>query len=74
MGRLASGARQVQIAPYDTGKTISYYGELHRAFRHINLMIPVAAEDWFRRLKANGSSAGFGELGAARNPPIGKTH
>jgi hypothetical protein len=60
----ASAMAQVQIAPYDTGKTISYYGELLRAFRHINLMIPVAAEDWFSRLKANGSSASFGELGS----------
>jgi hypothetical protein len=60
----ARAMAQVQIAPYDTGKTISYYGEILRAFRHINMMIPVAAADWFSRLQTNGTSAGFGEIGS----------
>jgi hypothetical protein len=46
-----SGDAELRIEPHDFDKPISYYGELLRAFLHLNLMIPVAAEDWFSRLK-----------------------
>jgi hypothetical protein len=58
----ATGQAQVQIGPYDAGKSISYYGELLRAFLHLNMMIPVAAEDWFSRIKESGTSASVGEF------------
>jgi len=58
----AIGQAQVQIGPYDAGKSVSYYGELLRAFLHLNMMIPVAAEDWFSRIKDNGTSGSVGEL------------
>ena len=58
----STGQAQVQIGPYDAGKSVSYYGELLRAFLHLNMMIPVAAEDWFSRIKENGTSASVGEF------------
>lgn len=42
---------RIAIGPKDADKTLSYYDEPLRAFLHINMMIPVAAEDWFQRLK-----------------------
>jgi hypothetical protein len=54
------GHAQLQIGPYDLGKSISYYGEPLRAFLHINLMIPVAAEDWFCRLRQTGVPPNIG--------------
>ena len=48
MQNAATWQAQVRIGRYDAGKSISYYGELLRAFSHLNMMIPVAAEDWFR--------------------------
>lgn len=62
MENAMTGSATIQIGSYDPDKSIGYYGELLRAFLHLNMMIPVASEDWFRRIKANGSSAGFGEL------------
>ncbi len=41
----------IAIGPGDAGKPIGYYDEPLRAFLHVNMMIPVAAEDWFQRLK-----------------------
>jgi hypothetical protein len=58
----ATGQAQVQIGPHDAGKSVSYYGELLRAFVHLNMMIPVAAEDWFSRIKESGTSADVGEF------------
>jgi hypothetical protein len=58
----ATGQAQVQIGPYDAGKSVSYYGELLRAFVHLNMMIPVAAEDWFSRIKESGTSSDVGEF------------
>ncbi len=49
-----------RLARRTWGKSISYYGQALRAFRHLNLIIPVAAEDWFSRLKQNGASSGIG--------------
>lgn len=46
-----TGHAELRIGPRDVGKLIGYYGELLRAFRHLNMMIPVAAEDLFSRLK-----------------------
>lgn len=46
---------ELQIGPKDLGKSLGYYGELLRAFRHLNMMIPVAAEDWLSRLRENGT-------------------
>jgi hypothetical protein len=57
-----TGHAQVQIGPYDVDKSISYYGELLRAFLHLNMMIPVAAGDWFSRIKENGTSASVGQF------------
>jgi len=62
MKDFATGQAQVQIGPYDVGKSVSYYGELLRAFLHLTMMIPVAAEDWFSRIKENGTSASVGEF------------
>ncbi len=45
-----TGEAELCIGPGDTGKSLSYYGEMLRAFLHLNVMIPVAAEDWFDRL------------------------
>ena len=42
----------LEIGPQDMERPISYYGEILRAFRHLNMMIPVAAADWFSRLQA----------------------
>jgi hypothetical protein len=55
-----SGHVRLLIGPHDVGKSISYYGELLRAFRHLNLMIPVAAEDWLSRLKQSGAYSSIG--------------
>jgi hypothetical protein len=60
-----SGHVRLQIGAHDGGKPISYYGEGLRAFRHLNLMIPVAAEDWFSRLKQNGASSSIGAFHGA---------
>jgi hypothetical protein len=57
-----SGMGAIIISPYDVDKPIGYYGELLRAFLHINMMIPVAAADWFTRIDADGSSVSFGEV------------
>ena len=54
--------QKVQIGSYDAGKSVSYYGELLRAFLHLNMMIPIAAEDWFSRIKENGTSASVGKF------------
>lgn len=62
----ATGQAKVQIGPHDIGKSVSYYGELLRAFLHLNMMIPVAAEDWFSRIKNNGTSARVGEFPLAK--------
>jgi hypothetical protein len=43
----SSGRLEIQIGPRDLERPIGYYGELLRAFRHLNMMIPVAAADWF---------------------------
>jgi hypothetical protein len=61
MKNSATGQAQVHIGPHDTGKSVSYYGELLRAFLHLNMMIPVAAEDWFSRIK-NGTSSDVAEF------------
>ena len=53
----ATGRVELLIGPQEIGKSISYYGELLRAFRHLNMMIPVAAGDWLSRLKQAGSTA-----------------
>jgi hypothetical protein len=58
-----SGHAQLQIGARDMDKPIRYYGELLRAFRHLNMMIPVAAEDWFSRLKKN-PAPGIGAFGS----------
>jgi hypothetical protein len=58
MKNTSTGHAQIQIGPYDANKSVSYYGEVLRAFLHLNMMIPVAAEDWFSRIKENGTSAG----------------
>jgi hypothetical protein len=55
MQNAATGEAQVQIGPYDAGKSISYYGELLRAFLHLNMMIPVAAEVSVVRVFGTGS-------------------
>ena len=55
-----SGHVQLQIGPYDVGKSTTYYGELLRAFRHLNMMIPVAAADWFSRIEKNRSPTSIG--------------
>lgn len=54
-------ARSVElvIGPEDIGRPLAYYGEMLRAFRHLTMMIPVAAEDWFERLKGGKVSAGI---------------
>jgi hypothetical protein len=49
----ATGHVEVQIGPYDLNQPLAYYGEVVRAFRHITMMIPVAAEDWLSQLKIN---------------------
>ncbi|QOZ44771.1 hypothetical protein XH89_15775 [Bradyrhizobium sp. CCBAU 53340] len=51
----AETARSVDlvIGPEDMGRPLAYYGEMLRAFRHLTMMIPVAAEDWFERLKGS---------------------
>ena len=54
------GHVQLKIGAQDVGKSISYYGEVLRAFRHLCLIIPVAAEDWFSRLKEDGASSAIG--------------
>jgi hypothetical protein len=59
-----TGHVELRIGAKDVGKSISYYGQALRAFRHLNLIIPVAAEDWFSRLKQNEASS---EIGAFRN-------
>jgi hypothetical protein len=51
---------ELQIGPHDVGKPLTYYGELLRAFRHLNMMIPVAAEDWFSRLERNPETPSIG--------------
>lgn len=56
----ATGRVELLIGPQEIGKSISYYGELLRAFRHLNMMIPVAAGDWLSRLKQAGSTASIG--------------
>ena len=61
----ATGQAQVLIGPHDAGKSVSYYGELLRAFLHLNMMIPVAAEDWFSRIPNNGKSATVAEFPSA---------
>jgi hypothetical protein len=45
---------QVQIGPNDSDKPLRYYGEPLRAFLHLNMMLPVAVEECFARIKANG--------------------
>jgi hypothetical protein len=55
-----TGHVQIQIGAQDVGKSIGYYGETLRAFRHLNLIIPVAAGDWFSRLQQNSPSPGIG--------------
>jgi hypothetical protein len=67
MQSAATGQAQVQIGLYDAGKSISYYGGLLRAFLHLNMMVPVAAEDWFSRIKENSTSAGVGEFPAGHS-------
>jgi hypothetical protein len=52
----ATGQAQVQIAPSDINKSVSAYGELLRAFLQLNMMISVAAKDWFSRIEENGTS------------------
>lgn len=61
----ASGRVEIQIGPRDIGRTIGYYGEMLRAFRHLNMMIPVAAGDWFSRLEATGLTASIGAFGGS---------
>lgn len=52
----------LMIGPNDADTSISYYGEILRAFRHLNMMIPVACKDWLHRISINGTSIGIGEL------------
>ena len=52
---------QLQIGPHDGDRPMSYYGELLRAFRHLTMIIPVAAADIFAHLKEN---APFSSVGA----------
>ena len=59
-----SGHVELQIGPQDVGQPIAYYGELLRAFRHLNMMIPVAAGDWFSRLGRNPPASGIGAFRA----------
>lgn len=58
----ATGQAQVMIGPHDVGKSVSYYGELLRAFLHLNMMIPVAAGDWFSRLQEKPPSTNVAEV------------
>jgi len=58
----ATGQGQVMIGPYDVDKSVSYYGELLRAFLHLNMMIPVAAGDWFSRIEKNPPSTNVAEV------------
>jgi hypothetical protein len=53
---------QLVIGPQDVGKPLSYYGEMLRAFCHLTMMIPVAAEDWLSRLQNIRSDLGIGAL------------
>jgi hypothetical protein len=61
-----TGEGRVAIGGCDYGKPLSYYGEVVRAFLHMNMMIPVATEDWFSRIA---SISPIGVVGS--NPPIG---
>jgi hypothetical protein len=47
----AAGRAELLIGARDVGRSISYYGEMLRAFRHLTMIIPVAAGDWFSRLQ-----------------------
>jgi hypothetical protein len=51
---------QLQIGPHDGDRPISYYGELLRAFRHLTIIIPVAAADIFAGLKKTAPSSSVG--------------
>ena len=42
---------QICIGPSDPDRSIGYYENPLQAFLHVNMMIPVAAQDWFERLK-----------------------
>lgn len=50
------------IGKKDFNKPLGYYGELLHAFRHVNMMLPVACEDWFSRINNNNSSVNFGSI------------
>jgi hypothetical protein len=56
----AAGRVELQIGAHDVGRSVGYYGELLRAFCHLNMMIPVAAADWFSRLKQPSASSSIG--------------
>jgi hypothetical protein len=56
----AAGRVELQIGARDMGRSVGYYGELLRGFRHLNMMIPVAAADWFARLKQPAASSSIG--------------
>ncbi len=47
-----AGETAVRIGPCDADKPDGYYREMLSAFLHVNMMIPVAAEDWLSRLGA----------------------
>jgi hypothetical protein len=53
---------QLFIGPQDVGKPLSYYGEMLRAFRHLTMMIPVAAADCLSRLQNIRGDLGIGAL------------
>lgn len=62
-----AGKVELRLGPHDIDKPLAYYGEAVRAFRHITMMIPIAAGDWFERLKSNpgkpiGESQGNAEI------------
>jgi hypothetical protein len=53
---------QLVIGSQDVEKPLSYYGEMLRAFRHLTMMIPVAAEDWLSRLQNIRGDLAIGSL------------
>lgn len=57
-----NGRAAVFIGPQDFEKDLSYYGELLRAFMHLNMMIPVACEDWFQRIRKENKPMTLGIL------------
>lgn len=45
------GHASVVIQAQDFEKCLGYYGELLSAFLHLNMMVPIACEDWFQRMR-----------------------